>query len=347
MMKIFSYDFARKEFSVSSDYSVLESLMRSESVVNWIDFDMPSDEDFQVLEAKFQFHPLAVEDCKNFSMFPKMDEFETYLFMAFHDIQIKMRNIPDNLSEEQSSIFVKEKFSDFDNFDVEISEINFFVTKNSIVSVHPNKIPTVARLMDKITRRPDVMQRGRDFLLHELIDMLIDQYMEVSYVLDEVVEILEEEVISARIFNPNEKIIGLKKNFLLMRRTISHEKNIISRLIQGTSSIDFSKKALIYLRDVYDHILILHDSIEINREMLSVIFEAHLSIMSNQMNKSMMKLTTIATIFMPLTFIAGVYGMNFKIFPELEWHYGYLYAWVLFFTIGFSAYYYFKKRELI
>jgi len=347
MFTFYSYDIQKKTFSSVSDIAQIPALMVAEGVVNWVDFFNPEENDYAILENVFGFHHLAVEDCRHFSLFPKMDEVDNYLFLVLHDIYIDGLELLNKSDDDQKYLYVKQNYDDdFEKFDLKISEVDMFITKNAVVTFHQKEIKAIERLRDKILHQNEYMKKGRDFLLHELLDTFIDSYLEVSYVWNEVIEILEEDVINESVKDIIGKIITLKRNHLLLRRTIIHEKDIIVKLMRMVS-FSITRRAMLYLQDLHDHISRLYDDIEINREMLTTIFEAYLSTVSNRMNKVMMKLTVITTIFMPLTFIAGVYGMNFKNFPEIEWSYGYVYVWGVFIFVGVLSYFYFKRNEMI
>jgi len=345
MIKCHSYNISKSEYSFKNAIEPLVSELSSESIINWIDIESPDEKDYAALETRFGFHSLAVEDCKHFSLFPKMDEYDDYIFLVLHHIKADIQELIVNAGDDEKYLCIKDKYdNDFDKIGIQISEVDIFITKNSVITIHGENIKQFTHLSEKISRHPEHLKRGRDFILHQVIDLLIDNYLDVSHIWNEVIEILEEDVINKRVSNIIDKIIGLKRGLLLMRRTVSHEKDILAKLIRGTE-LRISRKTLIYLQDVHDHIMRLYDEIEINREMLSIIFDAYLSTVSNQMNKIMMKLTVIATVFMPLTFIAGVYGMNFRVFPEIEWHYGYLYVWIVFILVGLWSYKFLKNNS--
>jgi len=345
MIKCHSYNISKNEYSFKSSIEQLTTELSSESIINWIDIEAPGDQEYSGLETKFGFHSLAIEDCKHFSLFPKMDEYDDYVFLVLHHIKAGIQELIVNAGDDEKYLCIKDKYdNDFDKFGIQISEVDIFVTKNSVITIHGESLKQFTLLSDKISRHPEHLKHGRDFMLHELIDLLIDNYLDVSHIWNEVIDILEEDVINKRVSNIIDKIIGLKRGLLLMRRTVSHEKDILTKLIRGTE-FKISRKTLIYLQDVQDHIMRLYDEIEINREMISIIFDAYLSTVSNQMNKIMMKLTVIATVFMPMTFIAGVYGMNFKFFPEIEWQYGYLYVWIIFILVGLFSYKFLKDNS--
>jgi magnesium transporter len=348
MLKAYSYDIKKSSFKTLDASGAHNDLLKNPDLINWIDICEPDEQDYKALEAINNFHPLAIEDCRHFSLFPKMDEYEDYMFLVFHDVAIDVLERFKKSGEDAKFDEIKKCYEgDFEALSIKTFEVDFFITKNTIVTVHQSEVKAINRVADSMARGKDYFRRGRDFLLHEILDALIDQYLEVAYVWDEVVEILEEDVVNESVRNVSEKVLTLKRNHLLLRRTIIHEKDILAKLMRGGLTFGVNKRAVAYLQDLHDHISRLQDNIEINREMLSTIFEAYLSSVSNKMNRAMVKLSVIATVFMPLTFIAGIYGMNFKFLPEIEWQYGYLYVWVVFVAVALGSYKYLHKHEII
>jgi magnesium transporter len=348
MLKVYSYDIKKSVYKTSDSFNPEEGLLANHDRINWIDICAPEEAEYKVLESINNFHPLTIEDCRHFSLFPKMDEYEDYIFLVFHDVGLEITDKLRKISENEKCDLIRKCYDeDFDSLDIKTFELDIFITKNTVITVHQREVKAISKVMDSIAGGKDYFKRGRDFLLHKILDGLIDQYLEVAYAWNEAIELLEEDVINESVKNINEKILTLKRNHLMLRRTITHEKDIIIKLMRGGPALGINKRAVVYLQDLHDHISRLQDNIEINREMLATIFEAYLSSVSNKMNRAMVKLSVIATIFMPLTFIAGVYGMNFKYLPEVDWEYGYLYAWALFLVVALISYKYFHKHEMI
>lgn len=348
MLKVYSYDIKKSVYKTSDSFNPQEGLLADHERINWIDICSPQEDEYKVLESINNFHPLTIEDCRHFSLFPKMDEYEDYIFLVFHDICLGITEKLRKISENEKCDLIRKCYDEnFESLDIKTFELDIFITKNTVITVHQREVKAISKVMDNISGGKDYFKRGRDFLVHEILDGLIDQYLEVAYAWNEAIELLEEEVVNESVKNISEKILTLKRNHLMLRRTITHEKDIIIKLMRGGPALGINKRALVYLQDLHDHISRLQDNIEINREMLATIFEAYLSSVSNKMNRAMVKLSVIATIFMPLTFIAGIYGMNFKYLPEVDWRYGYLYVWALFFVVALISFKYFHKHEMI
>jgi magnesium transporter len=187
-------------------------------------------------------------------------------------------------------------------------------------------------------------KRGADYLTYTIIDVIVDNYYIILESISENLETLEEKVLD----NPDKtipvKIQALKKDVLLLRKTLWPLREAIHDLKnQETDLLDETTNP--YLQDLYDHSVQVVDSLETFRESASGIMDLYQSIISNRMNEVMKVLTIVASIFIPLTFIAGIYGMNFEYIPELKWSHGYFFAWALMLLIGFILIILFKKRK--
>jgi magnesium transporter len=187
---------------------------------------------------------------------------------------------------------------------------------------------------------------GTDYLAYALVDCVVDQYFIVLERLGEEVELLEEQLIAHPASGTLQTLHDLKREMLLLRRSVWPLREAISSLERGDSSL-IGDTIRLYLRDVYDHIIQVIDTIETFREMLSGMLDIYLSSISNRTNEVMKVLTIIATIFMPLTFLAGVYGMNFKYMPELEWPWGYFGILAVMLMIALGMILFFRRKKWI
>jgi magnesium transporter len=185
---------------------------------------------------------------------------------------------------------------------------------------------------------------GADYLAYALLDSIIDNYFIIMEKLGEKIEFLEEELVTRPTAQTLRTIHQLKREMIFLRRAVWPLREVVSGLERGESSL-MKEPTRIYLRDVYDHTIQVIDTIETFRDMISGMLDIYLSSISNRMNAVMKVLTIIATIFMPLTFIAGIYGMNFKYMPELDWRWGYPAVWLVVVFIGISMLIYFKKKR--
>jgi magnesium transporter len=271
---------------------------------------------------------LAIEDCQSYSELPKIDEYENHIFIVIHSIT--------DINHDGR---------------LEVSELDIFCGKNYIVTVHSNTVKAINLTKEKYNKNHILLSRGNDFLLHTLLDVMVDNYFSLLDYWDERTEDIERRILSNDITGILEEIIFIRRSITELRKSIAPQREVINKLAKR----DFpyiSKEAGLYFRDIYDHILRVYEMLETYRDMINSAFESYLSIfsnrlseMSNNMNKVMQKLTIIATIFMPLTFIAGIYGMNFHIMPEIPWKYGYVYFWSLVVLIAIIMFFYFKKQK--
>jgi magnesium transporter len=185
---------------------------------------------------------------------------------------------------------------------------------------------------------------GSDYLAYALIDAIVDNYFIVLEKIAEEVESLEEEVVTEPTPETVHTINHLKRELIFLRKSVWPLRELIGGLERGESSL-IEKKTTIFLRDVYDHTVQVIDTVETLRDMVSGMLDVYLSSISNRMNEVMKVLTIIATIFIPTTFIAGIYGMNFEFMPELKWRWSYPVVWAVMIAMGASMLFYFRKKK--
>lgn len=295
---------------------------KNTDAISWIDVVGLNDEDFiENLGAKFGLNALLLEDAINTQQRPKIDEYETYIFGVFKMLYLSNSN---EITSEHVAIVLFEKcvlvFQ-------EVKEDVFIGVRNRLTSGH-------GRLRTK----------GSDYLFFTLLDAIIDNYFVVLENINSRMEILEEEVYNNPTPEIAQKIQKLKKEVLRVRRYIFPVKELISRLIDSESDL-ISKDTKLFLRDAHDHCTEINESLVVYREMSMSLMEMYMSTMSNKMNEVMKVLTIMASIFIPLTFIAGVYGMNFKNMPELQSDNGYYIVWGVMIALFIMMLLYFKKKQ--
>ncbi len=248
----------------------------------------------------FSLHPLVMEDILNTDQRPKMEDYGEDLFIV-----LKMLSYNDKTDE------------------ITAEQVCLFLRASSILSFREGEGNIFANIQERIrSGKGRLRKMGADYLAYTLVDIIVDNYFVILEKLGERVEALEEKLLTAPTTPTLQKIQRLKREMIFLRRWIWPLREVISGLERGESP-RIQETTRIYLRDVYDHTIQVMDTIEIFRDMLSGMLDIYLSSLNTRLNSVMKVLTIIATIFMPLTFIAGVYGMNFKHFPELEWSWGY------------------------
>lgn len=273
---------------------------------------------------KFKIHPLIMEDIVNANQRPKLEESKDYVYIVLKMI---------HYFEQVRSI-------DFE-------QISMIVGKNYIVSFQENDNNTFVQIKDRIKKtNGKIRTKGADYLAYALIDCIVDHYYLALEYLGEKIEILEDQLMEDPGPNVLKEIHSLKTEMLFIRKAIWPLREIINALSRGDSAL-FNQDTLIYLRDVYDHIIQIIDTIEMYRDMVTGMFDIYISSVSYKLNEVMKVLTIIATIFIPLTFIVGLYGMNFKYMPELEWEWGYPGVLILMMLISISMILYFRREKWI
>ncbi|OMP68385.1 magnesium/cobalt transporter CorA [Domibacillus epiphyticus] len=288
--------------------------LRSENILwYWVDFNVPTEEETHVLHDFFAFHPLAIEDCLHFIQRPKLDYYDDHNFLIIQMVNQK------TLSPEELDIFW---CSDY---------IVTFHRKSSV------EVDTVwERLLDsKKNKNLNPVQ-----VLYHLVDKVVDQFFPSVYQIEDSLIHLEADETD---HDKTNDLFEIRKELLKLRRIIFPMRELLYRIL-NSERIHMSKKNKVYFKDIYDHLLMLTEIVESNRELTKDMRDSYLSVNSNRMNSIMMTLTVITTIFMPLTFIAGIYGMNFEYMPELTWRYGYFMALGLMAGIALTMFAFFRRK---
>jgi len=287
----------------------------------WIDLDNATPEEIKRVGELFNFHPLAIEDAITVQQRPRVDIYGNALFIVLRDPELE------RLKKGLRAL-----------------ELDMFLGKNFIVTVHQEPVNCIEMAIAKLNSSPErLLGRGADFLAHAVIDLLVDDHLNVLNWLDEEIGELEEQIFE----KPDQKallaIANLRKNILYLQRILGPQLELIRML--SSEWMPFIHKSLrIYFRDVYDNLARINDIIYNYREIVTTDMAIHQAVISNKLNEIMKTLAIIATIILPPTLVASIYGMNFQFMPELSWKYGYLWALGLMGAIGFGIYYFFKRK---
>lgn len=294
--------------------------------ISWIDVEgLHEVPVIQKLGEALNLHPLVMEDILNVEQRSKMEEYDKYVYIVLKMFHINKDSL--EISPEQVSIILSKHF--IVTFQEGISGDTFHEVRERIRN---NK-----GIITKMTT---------DYLVYTLIDSIIDSYFSLLELLGDKLENLEEELIYKPEKSTLTKIYALKREILYLRKTVWPLREAISRLERGESEL-INKNTHIYLRDVYDHTINVLDTLETYRDILTGMLDIYLSSISNRLNETMKYLALISTIFIPMTFIASIYGMNFEFMPELKWINGYWFALGLMFIFGLSFFIYFKKKKWV
>jgi magnesium transporter len=272
----------------------------------------------------YGFHPLILEDILNTDQRPKVEDFGEYLYVVLRMLACNGDN--DGIFSEQISIILG---------------------SNYVLSLQEREMGVFGSLRERLRSGKGRMRKlGADYLAYALLDAVVDNYFVVLEKIGERIETLEEQLVSSPAPATLHEIHKLKRDMIIIRKSVWPLREVIAALERGDTSL-ISDSTRVYLRDVYDHTVHVIDTLETFRDMISGMLDIYLSSVSHRLNEVMKVLTIIATIFIPLTFIVGVYGMNFKFMPELEWHWGY--PALLLFMLGIVAgmMVYFRKKKWI
>ncbi len=293
--------------------------------VIWINIDGLHDlEVIEKLGAHFNFHPLVLEDTVTAGQRPKMQDFEDYIFVVLKMLYFESGN----------------------NDEVIAEQVSLFVGPNFVISLQENPGDVFDLIRERIrSGKGRIRKMGSDYLAYSLIDAIVDNYFLILEKLGDDAETLQQKVVVDPRPETLRRVHGLKRELIFLRRSVWPLREVISGLERGESPL-IKKPTRQYLRDVYDHTIQVIDTTEALRDILSGTLEIYLSSVSNRLNEVMKVLTIIATIFIPLTFIVGIYGMNFTTqMPELHWRYGYLFVWIVMLAVVGLMLFYFKRKK--
>ena len=293
------------------------------STVTWLNINGLHDTELiDKLGKHYDIHPLIIEDVLNTHQRPKIEILENYIFIV-----LKM-------------LFYDEKKSK-----IEHEQISIILGATYVISLQEREGDVFDPLRERIRKANGrIRTMGTDYLAYALIDTIIDNYFLVLEKLGDNIEIYEKELMSEPKSDILREVYQLKKEILFLRKSLWPLREVVSELERSESPI-IKKKTKVFLRDIYDHTIQVIDTIETYRDMVSGLLDLYLSSVSNRTNQVMKVLTIIATIFIPLTFIAGVYGMNFEFMPELKWAWAYFAVLVLMFAVAIGMLFYFRKNK--
>jgi magnesium transporter len=301
-MEILVYRHGERKITEGVPVEQLPELLQDQSAVIWVDMEAPTEADERVLLDVFEFHPLTVEDCRENRHYPKVEEFPGYIYFIVHGVTA------DTSPDRFNTI-----------------ELDGFLGSNYVITYHHAMFRSITNVKQLLRTSPIACQRGSAFLLHQILDQVVDFYSPVLDDFDDRIDRLEDEIFSLK--KPNNvilsQIMDLKRSVLRLRRISTKQMDILLRMSRGEFELIPAEMRPFY-RDVYDHLVRVVDLAESYRDLISGSLEAYLSVVSNRMNEIMKVLTIFSAIMLPLTFIAGVYGMNFDNMPELHSRYGYL-----------------------
>jgi magnesium transporter len=282
----------------------------------WVDFESPSEQEIALLTEHFHFHPLAIEDCLHHIQRPKLDHYDNCHFFVLHALH------ENNLTVE---------------------EVDLFLGNNFIVSYHQKPQREIENAWQRIMEQTKLFEQGPIYAAYLIMDQLVDEYFPSVYQLEERLAEIEMNTSGTSLEKIMNQVFETRSKLLKVRRTIVPMRELLYRVI-NSQRIEGLEHNHAYFADIHDHLLKLSEIVESNREISSDMRDSYISINSNRMNKIMKTLTVITTIFMPLTFLAGIYGMNFEHMPELKWPHGYFLILTFMALIGFGMFMWFQRK---
>ncbi|WP_369993631.1 magnesium/cobalt transporter CorA [Winogradskyella sp.] len=291
--------------------------------VTWINVDgLQHIDKIEDIGKQYDLHPLVLEDIVNTTQRPKIDEYEDYLFVV-----------------------LKMLYYDA-NEEIVIEQVSFVLGKNYVLTFQEAEGDVFGSIRERL-RYANGRIRGlkSDYLLYALIDAVVDNYFSIIETLGNKIEDLETELFTGHAREDvNIEVQQLKREILKVRRAIFPLREIINRIEKGEHQLIY-KRTITYYRDVYDHLIQVSENIDIYREMIWSLMDMYMTTISNKMNEVMKVLTIMSSIFIPLSFLAGLYGMNFEYIPELKYRYGYFVLLGVMFTIFIGLLFYFKRKK--
>lgn len=322
-IQLINYGADELEESIISD---LAGYQREEMAgqVSWLNVDGVADPGMvETLGKQFQLHPLVMEDILNTDQRPKVEDYQGYLYIVLRMLQFD-KNRQQIHSEQVSLVLGKDYVLSFQE--------------------RPGDVFDGVRERLRAGRRIRFMRS--DYLTYALLDAVVDHYFEMLEYISEQVEELEDQVVSDPGPDTLARLHHYKREMLLLRKSIWPLRELLSRLSRDESPL-ISEETRLYLRDVYDHVVHVMDSIDTIRELLASMLDLYLSSVSKRTNEIMKVLTIFASLFMPLTFIVGVYGMNFDVMPELRWAWGYPAVMLVMLLLVVGLLVFFRRRRWI
>lgn len=294
----------------------LEELSSTEYIWYWIDFDRPTEDEVLKLRNPLKFHPLAIEDCIHKLQRPKLDYYEDHTFFVMHSLH------PDELIKE---------------------EINIFLGNNFVVTFHHHKAKEITEVWTRFIESESFENWDSYLILYEVMDKIVDNYFPIIYKLEDQLNKIEDNSKDETMEVLLEQLFDTRHDLLSMRNTVTPMSDLLYRML-NSHRLEGIQNRIAYFADIHDHLLKLAGMIDSSRELTADIRDSYLSLNAHQTNRVMKVLTVITTIFMPLTLIAGIYGMNFDYMPELHWKFGYFIILFIMFLIGAGMSAWFMKK---
>ncbi len=275
----------------------------------WVDLQEPVHEVVEpLLEERFGFHELAAEDSLSATTLPKYDSFPNYDFFIFRTVDVNVSNHA-----------------------AETYKIAAFLGRNFLFTVHRRPLRAIDDVCNRLPGDKRILERGTDFLLYSIVDGMVDAHFPLLEQIEEAVDDLQDRIFDNAEDAHLDELLHLKRDINVLRRHSLPQRELLNQISRGDAKF-VQQQHLIYFRDVYDHMFRISETIDVDRDQMTGTMDAYLSVVANRTNEVMKVLTIFSATMLPLTLIAGIYGMNFEHMPELKWLHGYPFA--LFLMIG-------------
>lgn len=285
----------------------------------WLDLLDPTREELAWIGGLYSLHPLALEDAYKGRQRPKLEHYGTHAFLVLYDARFERAD---------SQVVLK--------------EVDVFLAPGFVLTSHRHPVPSLDLAKERWRGAAEAPKEGAGYLVYLIADTLVDNYFPLLDEIQEALDALEDELFfdySPGILND---LFALKKQLLFFRRVVGPTRDAFVMLVRREVPL-MGQNTLLHLQDVYDHLIRVTDAIDLYRDLVASAVEAYMSLAANRTNDTMKRLTTISAVLMTVTLVAGIYGMNFRFMPELEWQYGYAYALGLMLAIALVLVAWFKR----
>ena len=313
-----------KNVTYTEDLTRIKQAVAGQTDLLWVDLLKPEEAELDFLKDTFSLNSYCLKECLEYSKNAKLEEFDNYLFLVSHVLDDEAVSFP---------------------------ELHIFLARGYLITVHFNPVKELEEYWNRLLKQLYDGNHGMDFLLYNILDAVGDTYLKAVELIADSIEDLEELVFDNGSTGILPGITTIRRKLIYLRRQLNSEVAVLEKLTRPDLEF-FTKRSRLLMRDIHDKFSRILHFIEVNRELNSTVYETYLTMLSlqanetaNEQNRIMQRLTVITAIFMPLTLIAGIYGMNFGYMPELEWRAGYFFVLGLMLVLGLVLYYYFKRKH--
>lgn len=322
MITIFSYS-NEEGFSQIRETTRIRDLIADRQRITWVDIEKPTPEETEILDTCFNFHPLTIDDCLSPRHQPKIDDYGEYLFLIVHEV------LPKSTDRDFTT-----------------AEIDMFLGKNYVVTYHRPHLRSVETIRERIERNPKPIFRSADFLMERILNEVVNFYIPILDQFDKRISVMEDHVLSEGRKYSLQEMFNIRRNLSRLNRVTRQQLDLLTHLIKDGYD-EILPVCVPYLSNVRDHLVRILDRTSSHRDSVTSLVEAHLLTSSHKTNEVMKVLTVFASMMLPLTVITGIYGMNFKYMPELDWKFGYAFAIFLMMCVTGGLLYFFRRKDWI